>query len=86
MFAEKFWQMNQCIINVLEKAILIVFEEIIQKGSILVWSIDKTPSLIYRHEMVNTNFINLDIKDYKGKVKIDILTNNEKTSRIININ
>ncbi len=85
MFAEKYRQMNQCIINVVERSIFIVLGKIIREGNILVWGMDKEFSLLVKKDIVNTNFIKLDIDDYKGKVKIKIQSDKEKISRIINV-
>ncbi len=78
--------MNQCIINVVERSIFIVLGKIIREGNILVWGMDKEFSLLVKKDIVNTNFIKLDIDDYKGKVKIKIQSGKEKISRIVNIN
>ncbi len=80
--------MNQCIINVVEKSIFIVLGKVIREGNILVWGMemDKKLSLLVKKDIINTNFIKLDIDDYKGKVKIKIQSGKEKISRIVNIN
>ncbi len=85
MFAKKFRQMNQCIVNVIGKSIFVTFNKIVKNGSIEIWSMGNNIGLLEQKEIENTNFTNFNVKDQKGKLKLEIISDNEKISRIINV-
>lgn len=78
--------MNQCIINVVEKSVFIAFNQIVEKGLIEVWKINGTNKPVYKKEVVNTNFENLNENLEKGKYRIEILIDGEQITKTININ
>lgn len=79
-------QMNQCIITIIEKSVLVTFVEVVKKGSIEVWSIVGKSTSVYTKEIQHTNFENLPLNLGKGKYRIEILMDGQQITKTININ
>lgn len=86
MFASKLIVMNQYIINIVEKSVLITFNEVVEIGVIEVWSLVGKSTLVYTKEIHNTNFENLPLNLDKGKYRIEIFIDGQQISKTININ
>ena len=86
MFASKLIVMNQYIINIVEKSVLVTFNEVVKKGIIEVWGTNGKSTLVYTKEIQNTNFENLSLNLDKGKYRFEILIDGQQISKIININ
>lgn len=86
MFASKLITMNQYIINIVEKSVLVTFNEVVEKGIIEVWDVIGNNDSIYTKEIKNTNFENLPLNLNKGKYRFEILIDGQQISKIININ
>ncbi len=86
MFASKLITMNQYIINIVEKSVLVTFNEVVEKGIIEVWDVIGNNDSIYTKEIKNTNFENLPLNLNKGKYRFEILIDGQQVSKIININ
>jgi len=86
MFASKLIAMNQCIINIVNKSVLVTFNQVVEKGIIEVWSINGKNILVYTSEINNTNFENLILNLNKGKYKVDIFIDGQQITKTININ
>ncbi len=78
--------MNQCIINVVEKSVFIAFNQIVEKGSIEVWALDKSDKPLSKKKVINTNFENLKLPFNKGKYRLEILMDGHQVTKTININ
>ena len=78
--------MNQCIITIIEKSVLVTFNEVIEKGSIKVSKTNGNYATVCKKEIVNTNFENLSLNLDKGKYRVEILIDGQQVSKIININ
>ncbi len=78
--------MNQYIINIVEKSVLVTFNEVVEEGSIEVWSVNKKSTPVYTKEIQNTNFESLPLNLDKGKYRFEILIDGHQISKIININ
>ncbi len=86
MFASKLIAMNQYIINIVEKSVLVTFNEVVKNGIIEVWNIVGKSTPVYTKEIQNTNFENLPLNLNKGKYRFEILIDGQQISKIININ
>ncbi len=86
MFAPRLIAMNQYIINIVEKSVLITFNEVVEKGIIEVWRVVGESAAIYTKEIQNSNFENLPLNLDKGKYRFEIIIDGQQISKIININ
>jgi hypothetical protein len=59
MFAENQLQMNQCIINVVDKMVFLAFNEIVEAGKVDVVRVGDDLKSLVKKEIINTNFTNL---------------------------
>jgi len=78
--------MNQYIINIVEKSVLVTFNEVVEKGNIEVWNIVGESTLVYTKEIHNTNFESLPLNLDKGKYRFEILIDGQQITKTININ
>ncbi|MBI9037241.1 MAG: hypothetical protein JEY97_03840 [Bacteroidales bacterium] len=78
--------MNQCIVNVIEKTVFIVFTQIVKTGQIEVCSMNGSINSIVKKEIKNTNSTSFNTKAKRGKYKLDIKIDNQQITKFININ
>ena len=81
----KISKMNQCLLNIIEGMVLITFNEVVEKGSVIIRNVENDYDLILQEEITKTNFKNIDCQHMKGRYKIEISTGKEQFFRIVNI-
>ena len=86
MFAPTIIAMNQFIINIVEKSVLLTFDQVVERGSIEIWSTKGKNTLVYTKEIQKTNFENLRLNLEKGKYRFEIFFDGLQISKSININ
>ncbi len=78
--------MNQCIITIVEKSVLVTFNNVVKKGTIEVWKMVGNYAPVFKKEIANTNFENMIINLNKGKYRFEIVMDGQQISKTININ
>jgi hypothetical protein len=86
MFAENQLQMNQCIINVVDKMVFLAFNEIVEAGKVDVVRVGDDLKSLVKKEIINTNFTNLLLPSKKGRYKLEIVIDGQHITKLININ
>jgi len=78
--------MNSCIVNVINKSVFIVFNQIVRNGYIEVLSMNGDMNSIIKKEIKNTNSTDFNTKAKKGKYKLEMNIDNHQIIKFININ
>lgn len=86
MFAESFLQMNTCLINIIEKTIVVTFNQIVGKGEIVIYNPKENGEPLAIKKITNTNFESITLKKNKGKYRLEINIDNHQIIKFININ
>jgi hypothetical protein len=77
--------MNQYVVNIVGKMIFVVFNHIVEKGSVEIWPLGEKVSPLAQTDISQTNFVNMDVPSVKGKFRLEINADGEHYSSPLSI-